>query len=293
MAAEIKLFLCVILIFFTLKCVRTLNNDNNDADVAERLLILEDLLAEMENIVLETDVKVSEALDKLDDSKDTLMRDVSRLQNTAAKHARKSYKKSRKDVKKELSYDSTILKEMIQTVENINTNKIVGDRSDEIVEDTSSSEIISNQTQGTLDSEIVQSEDMSESRIMFKATMLTEQQYHPGDTIIFPKTINNFGEGYDSDYGIFVTPRRGTYYFTVQLHLYGGRGVDVGVFVGDECITWTKMTPYHDSCNNLAAITRLNVGDVVYVKQLSDPWGKVFKSLKSDLWNTFSGVLIR
>ena len=135
--------------------------------------------------------------------------------------------------------------------------------------------------------------DVSESRVMFKATKLTKQQYQQGNTMIFPKVLYNIGDGYDPRYGVFVAPLAGTYYFTVQLYISGGSTTDVGIYVDKECVAWAKLTTRNNSCETFAVVVTLKFGDVVYVKQISKTRPDTYQATSTDLFNTISGVFIR
>ncbi|XP_052812647.1 uncharacterized protein LOC128240168 isoform X3 [Mya arenaria] len=53
--------------------------------------------------------------------------------------------------------------------------------------------------------------------ILFKATKVSNKTPNQGQIIVFKETLSNYGNGYDSNTGIFDAPVSGSYLFTVHL----------------------------------------------------------------------------
>ena len=134
---------------------------------------------------------------------------------------------------------------------------------------------------------------------MFKASKLTKTTFggnvenHQKETIVFSDIEYNIGDGYNSTTGIFMTPRKGTYLFTVQFYVKYGHRIEAGIFSnGENTIAVTSLAPGNNACYNFEGIANLENGDLVEVKHLDS---KGSGDLLDNTFNSnfFSGAMIR
>ncbi|XP_060554466.1 uncharacterized protein LOC132715478 [Ruditapes philippinarum] len=134
--------------------------------------------------------------------------------------------------------------------------------------------------------------------VVFRASKLTKTTFGEDtentqkETIIFSNIEYNVGEGYNSTTGLFTTPRKGTYLFTVQFYVKYHYRIEAGIFVnGENTIAITSLSPGNNACYNFEGITNLEKGDVVQVTHL---YSKGDRGLDNELnSNFFSGAMIR
>ncbi|XP_060563842.1 uncharacterized protein LOC132723179 [Ruditapes philippinarum] len=124
--------------------------------------------------------------------------------------------------------------------------------------------------------------------VAFRSKDLVDLTPSSGETLVFKTTTLNEGLGYDNKSGIFTAPVAGTYTFSVQLCVNGGKNmyyaivadsveINKGLFADEKYIkSYTAET-----------VAVLQKDSKVYVK-CSSGSGR----LSAGLWTTFSGVLV-
>ncbi|XP_052812646.1 complement C1q tumor necrosis factor-related protein 3-like isoform X2 [Mya arenaria] len=126
--------------------------------------------------------------------------------------------------------------------------------------------------------------------ILFKATKVSNKIPNQGQIIVFKETLSNFGNGYDSNTGIFDAPVSGSYLFTVHLCSEPG-GYIVSNLVNDGK-TQTTDSNYDKEgkvCNTSEAIVYLEVSSKVWVEMFA-----AGNKIREDghRFSYFSGVLL-
>ena len=96
----------------------------------------------------------------------------------------------------------------------------------------------------------------------------------PGDTLIFDKVINNIGNGYHDNTGIFEAPVGGVYVFNMDIMIRAGQGQYIQLAVNGRSV----MSNYGDARSAKHYITSsrmltisLSAGDRVWVRTTNDP----------------------
>ncbi|XP_060584369.1 collagen alpha-2(VIII) chain-like [Ruditapes philippinarum] len=127
--------------------------------------------------------------------------------------------------------------------------------------------------------------------VAFRSNDLVDHSPSSGETLVFKTTTLNEGLGYDNKSGIFTAPVAGTYTFSVQLCVDGGKdmyyaivadGVDIkkGFFCDKD---W-------DACYTTDTVAVLHKDSKVYVKC---SYSSNVLVTSNNYWNTFSGVLVK
>ncbi|XP_060606082.1 uncharacterized protein LOC132758423 [Ruditapes philippinarum] len=134
--------------------------------------------------------------------------------------------------------------------------------------------------------------------VVFRASKLIKTSFGEDtentqkETIVFSNIEYNIGEGYNSTTGIFTTPRKGTYLFTVQVYIKFHYRIEAGIFVnGENTIAITSLSPGNNACYNFEGITNLEKGDVVQVTHLYSKGDRGLDNVLNS--NFFSGAMIR
>ncbi|XP_045169373.2 complement C1q-like protein 2 [Mercenaria mercenaria] len=126
--------------------------------------------------------------------------------------------------------------------------------------------------------------------VAFRSKDVADLTPNSGDTLVFQTTMLNEGLGYDNTTGIFTAPVGGTYIFTVQFCVVGGKNMYYVIVADNEEIKkgWfcdAKWT----ACYSADAVVVLKQGARVQVKCSSS---SSLLSSNSNYWNTFSGVFV-
>ncbi|XP_060584363.1 uncharacterized protein LOC132740473 isoform X1 [Ruditapes philippinarum] len=127
--------------------------------------------------------------------------------------------------------------------------------------------------------------------VAFRSNDLVDHSPSSGETLVFKTTTLNEGLGYDNKSGIFTAPVAGTYTFSVQLCVDGGKdmyyaivadGVDIkkGWFCDEKWKT----------CYTTDTVAVLQKDSKVNVKCSA---GSSTLRATGNYWNTFSGVLVQ
>ncbi|XP_060597912.1 uncharacterized protein LOC132751715 isoform X2 [Ruditapes philippinarum] len=137
----------------------------------------------------------------------------------------------------------------------------------------------------------VEMEKLKGPTVAFRSKDLVDLTPSPGETLVFKTTTLNEGLGYDNKSGIFTAPVAGTYSFSVQLCVSGGKdmfyaivsdGVEIkkGWFCDKDWVT----------CYTTDTVAVLQKDSKVYVMC---SYSRSFLVTTSNYWNTFSGVLVK
>ena len=138
----------------------------------------------------------------------------------------------------------------------------------------------------------------AEYGVVFRSSKVARTTFGKGraskekKTIVFSDVEYNIGEGYNSTSGIFTTPRKGTYLFTVQFYVRYDYRIDVGIVVnGETPIALSSFDPGNGACHNFEAIANLDEGDTVQVMHLYSVGDSGLNNKLNS--NFFSGAMIR
>ncbi|XP_052812643.1 uncharacterized protein LOC128240167 [Mya arenaria] len=126
--------------------------------------------------------------------------------------------------------------------------------------------------------------------ILFKATKVSNKTPNQGQIIVFKETLSNYGNGYDTNLGIFDAPVSGSYLFTVHLCPEAGFWI-VSNLVNDGRIQTTDSNTDKEGlvCNTSEAIVYLELSGKVWVEMFNSG-----SKIKEDYhrFSYFSGVLL-
>ncbi|XP_045201938.2 C1q-related factor-like [Mercenaria mercenaria] len=129
-------------------------------------------------------------------------------------------------------------------------------------------------------------------KIVFKARINSHMSVTRGVYIVFPTTVLNEGDAYDSGSGIFTAPVNGTYMFNVIFCVSSGKSLHIDIMVDD-----TKTAPVvfrnsaHSVCHSAVTVEVLTAGQRVGIQVTYNESGNVIHH-NSYRWSTFSGTLL-
>ncbi|XP_045169312.2 uncharacterized protein LOC123532039 [Mercenaria mercenaria] len=277
-------FIRITLFLFYLQCVAA-NRENED--FRNRILQIESRFRALKQTIIDIKSRVNNADHGLDESKKSLEKTFSNLtikfeehfQHVKDKFNKHYTKRERKKLNKMLSDQADIVRSLVE-VKNEHTT---GLRHDETIEDS-----YGNRTDDTS----LNYDDIFDYGVVFRASVTTKTSFGEGEeTIVFSKIDYNMGQGYDSDTGIFIAPRKGTYIFTTQLYVKYTYWIDVGLTVNHDYIALAAFAPGNNGCFNVKAIAKIEKGDSVRVVHISSMREGQLDQFSSS--NSFSGVMIR
>ncbi|XP_036453107.1 complement C1q-like protein 3 [Colossoma macropomum] len=137
--------------------------------------------------------------------------------------------------------------------------------------------------------------EIREEKVAFSASLLASGEGHTGpmnpvpSPLIYKKVSSNYGNGYDSNTGIFTAPIKGVYFFRFYAHCQGGRKMAVSLYKNDQkqCSVYSEKNEHNDNASNGTVLT-LEKGDQIYTKLWEDSW--VFDDPAG--YTSFSGFLL-
>ncbi|XP_036453100.1 complement C1q tumor necrosis factor-related protein 3-like [Colossoma macropomum] len=122
-------------------------------------------------------------------------------------------------------------------------------------------------------------EKEKEKKVAFSASLLASGEGHTGpmnpvpSPLIYKKVFSNYGNGYDSNTGIFTAPIKGVYFFRFYAFCHPGTKMAVSLYKNDErqcsVFTWKPVT--NGNASNGIVLT-LEEGDRIYTKLWDDTW---------------------
>ncbi|XP_036453104.1 complement C1q-like protein 3 [Colossoma macropomum] len=134
-----------------------------------------------------------------------------------------------------------------------------------------------------------------EKKVAFSASLLASGEGHTGpmnpvpSPLIYKKVFSNYGNGYDSNTGIFTAPIKGVYFFRFYAHCHPGTKMAVSLYKNDQgqcsVFSWKPVT--NGNASNSTVLT-LEKGDRIYTKLWEDSW--VFDDPAG--YTSFSGFLL-
>ncbi|KAL6489740.1 hypothetical protein MHYP_G00000850 [Metynnis hypsauchen] len=85
--------------------------------------------------------------------------------------------------------------------------------------------------------------------------------------LIYKKVVTNYGNGYDSDTGIFTAPLKGVYYFRFYAHSHTGIKMAVSLYKNDkvQCSVFSVKPLSNGNASN-GIVLILDKGDQIYTK---------------------------
>ena len=93
-----------------------------------------------------------------------------------------------------------------------------------------------------------------------QTTSITE-----GSILIYDVIVTNVGDGYNVDFGSFVTPIHGLYYIELYMQTYQNVNSPLGIFLNSEAqCTAQALTDYEQGTCSI--LMELQVGDVINVR---------------------------
>jgi hypothetical protein len=127
--------------------------------------------------------------------------------------------------------------------------------------------------------------------VAFRSKDLVDLTPNAGETLVFKTTTLNEGLGYDNKSGIFTAPVAGTYTFSVQFCVAGGKNMYYAIVAdGVEIKKGWFCDEKWNTCYTTDTVAVLQKDSKVYVK-----CSVGISALRStdNYWNTFSGVLVQ
>ena len=111
-----------------------------------------------------------------------------------------------------------------------------------------------------------------------------------GQTIIFTETLYNYGDGYNSNTGVFTAPFAGTYLFTGHLCTEPSKYIHSGIEVDGKDVSRTLgLDKEYVACTNLDAIVMVEKSSRVLIKSY---YSLDQLTRSTNVWNAFTGVLL-
>ncbi|XP_036453103.1 complement C1q-like protein 3 [Colossoma macropomum] len=137
--------------------------------------------------------------------------------------------------------------------------------------------------------------EKAEKKVAFSASLLASGEGHTGpmspvpSPLIYKKVFSNYGNGYDSNTGIFTAPIKGVYFFRFYAHCQGGRKMAVSLYKNDklQCSVYHWKVVFNTNASNGIVLT-LEKEDQVYTKLWEDSW--VYDDPAG--YTSFSGFLL-
>ncbi|XP_060597908.1 uncharacterized protein LOC132751713 [Ruditapes philippinarum] len=128
--------------------------------------------------------------------------------------------------------------------------------------------------------------------VAFRSKDLVDLTPSLGETLVFKTTTLNEGLGYDNKSGIFTAPVAGTYTFSVQFCVHGGKNMYYAIVAdGVEIKKGWFCDEKWSTCYTTDTVAVLKKDSKVYVKCSSS--SSLLVTSSSYYWNTFSGVLVK
>ncbi|XP_062587015.1 uncharacterized protein LOC134248621 isoform X2 [Saccostrea cucullata] len=130
-------------------------------------------------------------------------------------------------------------------------------------------------------------------RVAFTAGVTSHSSSWNSGTLVYDKVINNVGEGYNPNTGIFTAPVEGDYVFYVSIQSYSASSIFVDIVLNGSnkvraMAHVTNPNDQYETGTNLVTF-RLQQGDTVWVKHYS---GQGYYTHSDAPDTTFSGFLI-
>ncbi|KAI5103792.1 complement component 1, q subcomponent-like 4 like precursor [Silurus meridionalis] len=133
------------------------------------------------------------------------------------------------------------------------------------------------------------------SKVAFSASLLASGSGHEGpyrdvpSPLIYKKVVTNYGNGYDSNTGIFTAPVGGVYYFRFYAHCHADTRMAVSLYKNGniQCsvFSWKPIT--NGNAGNGIILT-LEKGDQMFTKLWQNSW--VYDDPAS--YTSFGGFLL-
>ncbi|KAL7876681.1 hypothetical protein AOLI_G00116440 [Acnodon oligacanthus] len=142
--------------------------------------------------------------------------------------------------------------------------------------------------------ELLQSAN-EERKVAFSASLLASGSGYNGPfsrvtfPLIYKKVVTNYGNGYDSDTGIFTAPLKGVYYFRFYAHCHSGNKMAVSLYKNDkvQCSVFSERPLTNGNASN-GIVLILDKGDRIYTKLWDKTW--VYDDPAS--YTSFGGFLL-
>ncbi|XP_036452567.1 collagen alpha-1(VIII) chain-like [Colossoma macropomum] len=132
-------------------------------------------------------------------------------------------------------------------------------------------------------------------QVAFSASLSASGSGHTGpfssveSALIYRKVSANFGNGYNSETGIFTAPLKGVYYFRFYAHCHTGNKMAVSLYKNDkvQCSVFSERPWTNGNASN-GIVLILEKGDQIYTKLWDESW--VYDDPAS--YTSFGGFLL-
>uniref|UniRef100_A0A3B4CI22 C1q domain-containing protein n=1 Tax=Pygocentrus nattereri TaxID=42514 RepID=A0A3B4CI22_PYGNA len=132
-------------------------------------------------------------------------------------------------------------------------------------------------------------------KVAFSASLLAFGSGYTGpfssvtSPLIYKKVVTNYGNGYDSNTGIFTAPLKGVYYFRFYAHCHTGNQMAVSLYKNDkvQCSVFSERPWTNGNASN-GIVLILEKGDQIYTKLWDKSW--VYDDHES--YTSFGGFLL-